>query len=273
MSIVSQSPDDKHCPKCKEWFPRTQEFWNKNRSRSDGYQSYCKQCDSAISRNYRKENAEKVKERIYRYIKENPEKVKERQRRYYQKNLERIKKYHKDYHEKNRERERESNRKRNQERKEQYKQSAKERHLAHPEKKREYQKRYYDRHHDKESERKILYRQQNNEQMRAKEQQRYKENPIPRLRSYHKRKALKKGSNGSYTKAELQAQFESQQGRCYHCGKWLVLGNGRFCHVDHWIPLSKGGSNNIENIRLLCPHCNLSKNDKLPCEWNDRYCK
>lgn len=33
--------------------------------------------------------------------------------------------------------------------------------------------------------------------------------------------------------------------------------------VDHVIPLSKGGSNSIDNLALACFHCNRQKSDKI----------
>lgn len=38
-------------------------------------------------------------------------------------------------------------------------------------------------------------------------------------------------------------------------------------NIDHFIPLSKGGENKIENFMLLCKPCNSSKRDKLPEEF------
>ena len=38
-------------------------------------------------------------------------------------------------------------------------------------------------------------------------------------------------------------------------------------HIDHVIPLSRGGRHSEGNLQLLCKPCNLSKGAKLPIEW------
>ena len=37
----------------------------------------------------------------------------------------------------------------------------------------------------------------------------------------------------------------------------------RWNHVDHIVPLSKGGTNLRQNLQLLCPACNLAKGAKV----------
>lgn len=78
-----------------------------------------------------------------------------------------------------------------------------------------------------------------------------------------KRKAIKRNAEGHHTGADVKAQYKRQKGRCYYCGCKV----GEDYHVDHVIPLSRGGSNGPENIVIACPSCNLSKKDKLPHEW------
>ncbi|WP_442942665.1 HNH endonuclease [Nostoc sp.] len=34
--------------------------------------------------------------------------------------------------------------------------------------------------------------------------------------------------------------------------------------IDHYIPLSKGGSNELKNLRLACLPCNQRRGDSLP---------
>jgi 5-methylcytosine-specific restriction endonuclease McrA len=79
----------------------------------------------------------------------------------------------------------------------------------------------------------------------------------------HKRKAQKRASKGSYTAQQLQEQFQRQRGKCYYCNVKL----GKIWHPDHVVPLARGGSNDISNIVIACPACNLSKHARLPHEW------
>jgi HNH endonuclease len=46
-------------------------------------------------------------------------------------------------------------------------------------------------------------------------------------------------------------------GRCRQCGSTHNL------HFDHVIPLSRGGSNSVANIQLLCGVCNRAKGAQL----------
>jgi len=76
------------------------------------------------------------------------------------------------------------------------------------------------------------------------------------------RHALKKAAIGTHTEQDIQNQYERQKGKCYWCGKKLTK-----YHVDHITPLTRGGSNWPDNLVLACPHCNLSRNNRLPHEW------
>jgi 5-methylcytosine-specific restriction enzyme A len=43
-------------------------------------------------------------------------------------------------------------------------------------------------------------------------------------------------------------------------------------HIDHIIPLAKGGTNDLSNLHTLCQQCNLSKSDRLDPRFNRHYC-
>jgi 5-methylcytosine-specific restriction endonuclease McrA len=82
------------------------------------------------------------------------------------------------------------------------------------------------------------------------------------------RKARKNAADGSHSAVDVRVQYVRQKGRCYWCHKKV----GHSYHVDHVMPIVKGGSNGPENIVIACPFCNESKGAKHPMEWAGVLC-
>jgi len=59
-------------------------------------------------------------------------------------------------------------------------------------------------------------------------------------------------------------RIKSQGGECIFCTEKL---DELKSHLDHKIPLARGGNEKRENFQLLCPRCNLEKSSKT----NDEY--
>lgn len=43
----------------------------------------------------------------------------------------------------------------------------------------------------------------------------------------------------------------------------ILCGSNHYLEVDHWIPFSKGGANDISNYTCLCRQCNRKKSNKI----------
>ena len=90
-----------------------------------------------------------------------------------------------------------------------------------------------------------------------------KRNPEPHRIEARQRKASVRGAPGSHTAAEIARLLSGQNYRCAVCG----TGIRHVRHADHIIPLARGGSNNIKNIQMLCPPCNLAKHARTMEEF------
>lgn len=69
------------------------------------------------------------------------------------------------------------------------------------------------------------------------------------------------------TKEWMCGLFKRHNGRCFYCGRRVGRPPQLRFHIDHFIPLSKGGTNDPENLVLSCQPCNNSKYSKLPWEF------
>ncbi len=96
---------------------------------------------------------------------------------------------------------------------------------------------------------------------RKKNPEKYKES-WKRKDSNRRARHLK--AEGKHTKQDIKIQFDKQGGLCY----WCSQDTSTRYHVDHVIPLSRGGSNYPENLVIACKTCNQKKTNKMPyTEW------
>ena len=82
------------------------------------------------------------------------------------------------------------------------------------------------------------------------------------VRAYtHNRRALKRNAVGKASPDLRGRLLVLQRGKCANChAKFGKIAD----HMDHIIPLSKGGTNEDHNIQLLCQSCNQRKHAKPP---------
>ena len=123
----------------------------------------------------------------------------------------------------------------------------------------EYAAKYYTENSEKEKARVAGWRADNPEYAAKWEAA----HPEKRKAINHKRRARKNAAGGSFTAADIKAMLKQQKGKCFTCPADISISY----HIDHWMPLALGGHNGIQNIKLLCPHCNLTKHAKHPIDF------
>lgn len=85
---------------------------------------------------------------------------------------------------------------------------------------------------------------------------------------YQNNRRAKKQAVPIGLKSEIREFYASVRAQlfvnCFYCG---TLINGRAAHVEHMMPLCKGGSHDVSNFCIACRDCNLSKGKKTIEEW------
>ena len=92
--------------------------------------------------------------------------------------------------------------------------------------------------------------------------QHYREHPEVSVAAHQNRRVQELSAEGSFTPKEFLDKCKMLGNRCMYCRRDdMPLG------PDHAIPLSRRGSNNIDNIVPSCKSCNTRKNTKTPDEY------
>ena len=157
-------------------------------------------------------------------------------------------------------------------------------------------KKSYQKHKEKRLKEKAEYRENNRRLLADKQKEYYRENKEEcieyqkkyraynkeRIRDYwkmyrateqgktvkrnsdHKRRTLTK--NGDVTVQQLKELYSTAK-NCYWCNTKLNKNN---THLDHFMPLSKGGEHTLTNLVVSCSTCNLQKNAKDPLEYANK---
>lgn len=237
----------KYCKKCGSGKPSTEEYFS-IRSDTQQLNSQCKECKSKKRREHYINNKEKALIQSHNWKIENKDRRKEVHKVWYNKNKDRILERSRNKYYENVEYER--NR-------------SKEYGIKNKSKKSELRKSRYILNKGKENEQAKKWYNENKSQHLINGNNWRKQNPDAARALLEKYRARKLNAGGNYTQKDVKRQYNRQYSECFYCGEKL----NNFYHVDHVVPLSRGGTNHCGNIVIACPSCNSSKSNKYITEW------
>lgn len=112
------------------------------------------------------------------------------------------------------------------------------------------------------------WRLKNAEKHRENSRRWRRENPEKAAASTRNKKAMRRQAPGRHTADDVAAILKRQAFKCVECGVSIKKRVDR--HVDHIIPLSRGGTNWPSNLQILCAACNMHKHATDPIDFARR---
>ena len=220
----------------------------RHRNRRDTVCGPCATANREQDRQYRSANREKLREKNRQYRSANREKLREKKRRHRAANRDQAREYYRQYRAANLDKMREQSR-----------EQQRRRWAANREQARERQRRRYAENRGKIREQNRIWRAANNDKIREQDRLRRAANN-DKMREQDRRRYRQRGGKKPRRYAD---QIAARDGwLCSYCGKLLM---GCAYHVDHRWPVSRANTypgndiNELDNLCLACPDCNLSK--------------
>jgi len=231
----------KTCTKCSQ--TKALDAFGKHKSSKGGIRASCKPCEVDNYRAYREANPQKVKESKRMWAKKNPDKMLVMWRRYQAKYKMRLSDYNKSYRQENLEGLKSQSKKYYLENKDAVLARNKNYLILNPQVVRISSRNYRANHPERARDNGARWRESNPELCREQSQ----------------RRRARRLNNGVFkvTSGELARLYASP---CAYCGQPSK-------HLDHIVPISRGGTHSIGNLTGSCASCNFSKGAKFITEW------
>lgn len=146
---------------------------------------------------------------------------------------------------------------------ERLKQAAKRYQLAHKDKYYQNLRRWEDNNRERSNAKRRRYYRNHSELERYRRRKFGKLHP-EKSQEYHGLRRARK-QNNPHERLSYKKIWKRDKGICYLCGQSVEQGD---VHFDHVVPLSRGGSHTMDNVRVTHKTCNLRKNNKTVEEYN-----
>lgn len=231
----------KTCTKCGVTYPADPAYFQPRKDGRYGVRADCRACLLMRHQAHRQKNLERLRGCRKEYYWANVEEGREKSRRWRLENWEAARERDRRYNE------------------------------EHAEEIRAWRERYYRENAERLREQSREHYERNRQSYIEKAKRWEEENPAKarelKNASNRRRRALLRG-NGyeKYTAEDINRLWHDQGGCCAYCGTPLFANY----HIDHVVPISRGGPDKLDNLALACPWCNQSKNNKTVEEFLKR---
>jgi 5-methylcytosine-specific restriction endonuclease McrA len=215
-----------------------------SKSAKSGFRSTCKSCDVEYNRIYRAKNRQVVNAAKREWAFQNKEKISSYNKVFREKNKEKLSIVSRKWYEAN---------------KDIVSAKAKIYRAENKDKKTATDKRWSAANRDKTRAASRRWRERNPEKAKLVRQNNEAKHPFRgRLKQQKRRQRIRE--NGLFLVTQQDAK-RLLSGLCFYCG-------GPSEHIDHVVPVARGGSHSIGNLVGACQRCNQSKGSKFITEWN-----